>query len=214
MEDETLEIKSESPTESEETTQEKTDTITENENITADTPEQVTEVLQTKGFDYAELQKEFVDTGEISADTRKKLSDVGITDELIDNYIDGQLAKAEQERNEIATCVGGRENFDNIVKWASENLTTEEIISINSVTDKGIIQIILKDLKTRMEEKEGIIPSYTKGESGKAQTEIYRSQAEMFEAISNPKYRKDEAYRLDVQKKITASREAGVDLGI
>ena len=153
-------------------------------------------------------------TGEISADTRKKLSDVGITDELIDNYIDGQLAKAEQERNEIATCVGGRENFDNIVKWASENLTTEEIISINSVTDKGIIQIILKDLKTRMEEKEGIIPSYTKGESGKAQTEIYRSQAEMFEAISNPKYRKDEAYRLDVQKKITASREAGVDLGI
>ena len=214
MEDETLEIKSESPTESEETTQEKTDTITENENITADTPEQVTEVLQTKGFDYAELQKEFVDTGEISADTRKKLSDVGITDELIDNYIDGQLAKAEQERNEIATCVGGRENFDNIVKWASENLTTEEIISINSVTDKGIIQIILKDLKARMEEKEGIIPSYTKGESGKAQTEIYRSQAEMFEAISNPKYRKDEAYRLDVQKKITASREAGVDLGI
>lgn len=214
MEDETLEIKSESPTESEETTQEKTDTITENENITADTPEQVTEVLQTKGFDYAELQKEFVDTGEISADTRKKLSDVGITDDLIDNYIDGQLAKAEQERNEIATCVGGRENFDNIVKWASENLTTEEIISINSVTDKGIIQIILKDLKTRMEEKEGIIPSYTKGESGKAQTEIYRSQAEMFEAISNPKYRKDEAYRLDVQKKITASREAGVDLGI
>ena len=214
MEDETLEIKSESPTESEETTQEKTDTITENENITADTPEQVTEVLQTKGFDYAELQKEFVDTGEISADTRKKLSDVGITDDLIDNYIDGQLAKAEQERNEIATCVGGRENFDNIVKWASENLTTEEIISINSVTDKGIIQIILKDLKARMEEKEGIIPSYTKGESGKAQTEIYRSQAEMFEAISNPKYRKDEAYRLDVQKKITASREAGVDLGI
>lgn len=214
MEDETLEIKSESPTETEETTQEKIDTTTENENITADTPEQVTEVLQTKGFDYAELQKEFVDTGEISADTRKKLSDVGITDELIDNYINGQLAKAEQERNEISTCVGGRENFDNIVKWASENLTTEEIISINSVTDKGIIQIILKDLKTRMEEKEGIIPSYTKGESGKAQTEIYRSQAEMFEAISNPKYRKDEAYRLDVQKKITASREAGVDLGI
>lgn len=214
MEDETLEIKSESPTETEETTQEKIDTTTENENITADTPEQVAEVLQTKGFDYAELQKEFVDTGEISADTRKKLSDVGITDELIDNYIDGQLAKAEQERNEISTCVGGRENFDNIVKWASENLTTEEIISINSVTDKGIIQIILKDLKTRMEEKEGIIPSYTKGESGKAQTEIYRSQAEMFEAISNPKYRKDEAYRLDVQKKITASREAGVDLGI
>ena len=44
--------------------------------------------------------------------------------------------------------------------------------------------------------------------------DIFRSQAEMFEAINNPKYRKDEAYRHDVQRKVTASREAGIDLGI
>ena len=178
------------------------------------TQEQAQEVLQTKGFDYVALQKEYLETGNISETTRKHLSEVGITSELVDNFIEGQIAKAEQERNELATCVGGRENFDNIIKWASENLSETEIKSINGITDKSVITIILKDLKNRMEEKEGITPNYTNGEAGKVAKDIFRSQAEMFEAISNPKYRVDEAYRADVQRKVTASREAGVDLGI
>ena len=182
--------------------------------IVAETQEQAQEVLQTKGFDYAELQKEFIATGKISESTRKQLAEVGITGELVDNFIEGQIAKAEQEKNEIAECIGGRETFDNVIKWASENLSEAEIKSINGITDKSVIQIILKDLKNRMEEKEGITPNYTQGEGGKPAKDIFRSQAEMFEAISNPKYRVDEAYRADVQKKVTASREAGIDLGI
>lgn len=176
--------------------------------------EQAQEVLKTKGFDYAELQKEFIETGNISETTRSDLAKVGITGELVDSFIEGQKAKAEQERNELASCVGGRRKFDSIIQWAAKNLSESEITSINSVTDKDIIQIILKDLKARMEEQEGITPNYTNGEGGKISKEIYRSQAEMFEAISNPKYGKDEAYRHDVQQKITASREAGIDLGI
>ena len=187
---------------------------TEKTEIVAETQEQAQEVLQTKGFDYAELQKEFSATGKISESTRKQLAEVGITGELVDNFIEGQIAKAEQEKNEIAECIGGRETFDNVIKWASENLSEAEIKSINGITDKSVIQIILKDLKNRMEEKEGITPNYTQGEGGKPAKDIFRSQAEMFEAISNPKYRVDEAYRADVQKKVTASREAGIDLGI
>lgn len=206
----------------EETQEEKTEgTETSNETvetekteIVAETQEQAQEVLQTKGFDYAELQKEFIETGKISESTRKQLVEVGITGELVDNFIEGQMAKAEQEKNEIAECIGGRENFDNVIKWASENLSETEIKSINGITDKSIIQIILKDLKNRMDEKEGITPNYTQGEGGKPAKDIFRSQAEMFEAISNPKYRVDEAYRADVQRKVTASREAGIDLGI
>ncbi len=187
---------------------------TETEIELPQTQEQAQEVLQTKGFDYVALQKEYLETGNISETTRKQLSEVGITSELVDNFIEGQIAKAEQERNELAACVGGRENFDNIIKWASENLSEAEIKSINGITDKSVITIILKDLKNRMEEKEGITPNYTNGEAGKIVKDIFRSQAEMFEAISNPKYRVDEAYRADVQRKVTASREAGVDLGI
>ena len=172
------------------------------------------DVLKSKGFDYAELAKEFDEKGEISKETRAKLAEVGITDELIDGYIEGQKAKVQKEFDELSVCIGGRESFDTVIKWAAENLPQEEIQSINAVRDKNVLKIILKDLKSRMEDKEGITPEYTKGEGGKPAQDIYRSQAEMFEDIMNPKYKKDEAYRKDVQKKIAASREAGVDLGI
>ena len=65
-----------------------------------------------------------------------------------------------------------------------------------------------------MEKHEGKTPEYQKGSGDKPSTEMFNSQAEMFEAIKDPKYKKDEYYRSLVQKKITASREAGVDLGI
>lgn len=176
--------------------------------------DEAAKILETKGFDYAALSKEYNETGEISAESRAALAKVGITDEVIDNFIAGQEAKVEVERNELAECIGGREVFNDVLKWASENCSADEIASINAVRDKNIIRMILKDLKARMEDKEGITPDYTKGDGSKPAVDVYRSQAEMFEAISNPKYQKDEAYRLDVQKKIAASREAGIDLGI
>ena len=176
--------------------------------------EEAAKILETKGFDYAALSKEYNETGKISKETRAKLAEVGITDEVIDNFISGQEAKAEVERNQMAECIGGRQVFDEVLKWAAVNIPADEIASINQVRDKNIIKIILKDLKARMEDKEGITPDYTKGDGSKPAVEVYRSQAEMFEAISNPKYQKDEAYREDVKKKIAASREAGIDLGI
>ena len=93
-------------------------------------------------------------------------------------------------------------------------LKADKIDIIVSFLMESGVRMILKDLKARMEDKEGITPDYTKGDGSKPAVDVYRSQAEMFEAISNPKYQKDEAYRLDVQKKIAASREAGIDLGI
>ena len=56
-------------------------------------------------------------------------------------------AKAEQDYNEISEVVGGRENFNTIIKWAAHNLDPEEIKSINAVTDKYQVKSILRDLK-------------------------------------------------------------------
>lgn len=176
--------------------------------------EEVADALKTKGFDYDTLVQEYATTGEISVKTRAELAKVGITGTIIDNYIVGMKAKAEQDYNEIAEVVGGREEFDKIIDWTAHNVDAEEIAVINSLTSKIQIKSYLRDLKARMENQEGKTPEYQKGSGDKTTTEMYRSQAEMFEAINNPKYKKDEAYRLDVQKKITASREAGVDLGI
>lgn len=177
--------------------------------------EEVSKALDKKGVDFSNLVDEFQTTGAISEATRARLAEVGIPNEVVDNYIEGAKARAEVEYNEMSQCVGGREKFNTILKWAADNLSPQEIKSINAVTDRFQIENILIGLKNRMEEKEGVMPEYQKGEGSQTPAvEGFRSQAEMFEAIKDPKYNKDEAYRRDVLKKITASREAGIDLGI
>ena len=187
------------------------------ENLDPKTIEQskVTDILQGKGFDYAELQKEFNETGDLSKDTRDKLSQSGISEEMLDNYIEGQKARVEKEIDEISQCVGGREKMTEVIKWAAENLTDEEKMSINGVTDKNLMMIVLENLKGRMEEKEGKLPeAQIEGEGTKTTIDVYKSQAQMLEAIRDSRYKTDEAYRAEVLEKIHASREAGIDLGI
>ena len=174
---------------------------------------EVADALKGVGFDYDSLCQEYITTGGIGEKTRAELAKVGITGTIIDNYIVGMQAKAQQDYNEVAEVVGGREKFDEIIQWAAHNCSPDEINYINSVTNKFGVKSILRDLKERMEEKEGKTPDYQKGDGDKPSVEIFHSQAEMFEAIKDPKYKKDEYYRSLVSKKIAASREAGVDLG-
>ena len=171
-------------------------------------------LLQISGLNYADLQNEYNETGNISKESRDKLLQYGISGEFIDEYIKGQEAVLDVELNEISECIGGRKSLSAVLDWAGNNLPEEEKISINSVHDKNLLKIILKDLKLRMEENEGIMPQYVKGDGAKVFQNVFRSKAEMFEAIKNPKYKKDEAYRSDVQRKIAASMRAGIDLGI
>jgi len=184
------------------------------EDVDLDNPEEVSNALNKKGIDYNALSEEYLANGDISEESYKALEEAGIPREMVVNYIKGYEARAEIEKNELAECVGGREAMDKIIDWAAHNLKKEEILSINEIRDKFQLKAVLRGLKTDMEEKEGKNPDYQTGTGDKTTNIGFRSKAEMYEAINNPKYEKDEAYREDVRKKIAASREAGVDLGI
>ena len=184
------------------------------EDVDLENPEDVSNALDKKGVDYNALAEEYIKKGKLSDESMASLAAVGISAEMVNDYIKGYEARAELERNELAECVGGRESLEEIINWAANNLKKEEIIALNEIRNKFELKAVLRGLKTDMEEKEGKAPNYQKGTGDKPTVNGFRSQAEMFEAIKDPKYNKDEAYRADVQKKIAASREAGIDLGI
>lgn len=184
------------------------------EDVNLENPDEVSDALDKKGVDYNALAEEYIANGKLSDKSMADLAAVGIPPEMVNDYIKGYEARAELERNELAECVGGREAMEEIITWAASNLKKEEIITLNAIRNKFELEAVLIGLKSRMEEKEGKTPNYQKGTGDKPVITGFRSQAEMFEAIKDPKYNKDEAYRADVQKKIAASREAGIDLGI
>lgn len=196
----------------EETEEEKTDIKTDE--VKEEITEKTEELLEEKGLDFNQLQEEYKQNNGFTEETKQKLQKIGITEDVINCYIEGQKARAEQEINKLAECVGGRESFDEILKWTAKNVDKAEIEAINKVTDPAIVKIILKDLQGRMVAKEGKLPSYVNDTAGgNAKTEVFESQLEMREAILDPRYQKDEVYRKKVMKKISASREAGINLG-
>lgn len=184
------------------------------EDVDLENVEEVTKALDKKGVDYGALVEEYIANGQLSEKSMEALAAIGISPEMVEDYTKGAEARIELERNELAKCVGGREQMEEIIDWAAHNLSKEEIVELNSIRNKFQLETTLIGLKTRMENKEGKTPDYQKGTGDKATVNGFRSQAEMFEAIKDPKYQKDEAYRNDVHKKIAASREAGIDLGI
>lgn len=206
-------VKKDDSAENNESEDENTDDINP-EDVDLDNPEDVSNALDKKGVDYNALAEEYIKNGKLSDTSMASLEAVGIPAEMVEDYIKGYEARAELERNELAECVGGRDAMEEIINWAANNLKKEEIVTLNAIRNKFELESVLIGLKAKMEEKEGKTPNYQKGTGDKPAVNGFRSQAEMFEAIKDPKYNKDEAYRADVQKKIAASREAGIDLGI
>lgn len=202
------------PTAAEESTTEPTETSEPTaESLKIDT-ENVEESLKTIGFDYQALVEEYATNGDLTKETVEKLNKAGITNEFIEDFINGKKAQVELELNEISQVVGGRESMQTVINWAAKNLKVEEIESINSVRDKNIQKIILKDLKARMDEKEGVPPKFIEGGVKPSTPNIFESQAQMFEAIRDKRYQTDPAYQAKVTEKIKASRAAGINLGV
>ncbi len=172
---------------------------------------EATEILEGKGINYDELQTEWDEKGELSEETYQKLEKAGITREIANSYIEGRKAIVERTWDDIASVVGGRDEMANIVNWAINNLSEEEKTIIEAERNPYIIKVLLKDLRQQMIDKEGYVPQTTiTGDSGDTTGNYFRSMAEVEEAINDPKYAKDEVYRSDVARKITASREAGI----
>lgn len=180
------------------------------EDIDQNDDKQVAEMLNHKGFDMNKLQEEFDKYGDITEETRKELEKVGITGAILDSYIEGRWAVVEKQMTEIANSVGGRETFDSICNWARANLSEEERAAYSNTQNPVLIKAILRDLKNRMENSDGIVPQQLTGNESSSSGDYFQSMAEVEEAINDPKYAKDEVYRSKVARKITASREAGV----
>lgn len=178
--------------------------------------DKIEDKLTESGFDYKALEKEYLDNnGELLKETREKLNKQGFSNEFIDDFINGKKALYEQEINELAEVIGGRQIYDEVIRFASENLEPEVINSINQIRDKNVLKLLLPVLKSQMEEKEGTPPEITlQGNGGSQNIELFESQQQMFEAIRDPRYKNDPAYQAKVTKRIRASREAGIDLGI
>ena len=113
----------------------------------------------------------------------------------------------DQDVNGLKGLVGGEKNYNEMLGWASQNLSDQDIEMYDAVMELGnpaAARFAIEALAYRYQESNGVEPDLVQGKSpgvGGA----FRSQSEVVQAMSDPRYDNDPAYRRDVMKKLERS---------
>lgn len=156
----------------------------------------------------AEFEQEFAEKGELSAESYAKLEKLGFGKDIVDSYIEGQKARVAAWEAKAHSAVGGKEKFEQMTAWASTGLSPAEIDAFNDAMVSGNeaqMMLAIQGVQAKFSAANGTQPALLGGSKGTDQVAGFRSQAEMTAAMSDPRYKKDPAYRADVEKRVGAS---------
>ena len=178
-------------------------------------PEEVADgvnLIQTASEEYWE------NDGAISEETMERFTEMS-SSELVEAYmairdrnpdIDGGGESpdlTDAEMNQVYNSAGGEAEYKNLTSWAAENLDESKMDAFNDIIDRGnatSIQIAVAGLRAEYEAQEGYEGRMLTGKAARTQ-DGFRSQAEVVQAMSDPRYERDEAYRQDVYDKLERS---------
>ena len=158
---------------------------------------------------YIELQKKL---GEPREDVRNEEGDEETetpeeVEESSDNEEQGEVL-TEAQAQELFKMVGGEKAYKSMITWAGQNLSKQEIEMYDSVMGKGdpnAIFFAVQALNSKYTDAVGTDGQLLSGKSAKSEDNSFRSQAELVQAMSDPRYDSDPAYRRDVLNKLANS---------
>ena len=155
--------------------------------------------------------QEFAENGELTPETRDALAEMDSA-ELLDAYM--SLAQppspdlSDSDVSSLKASVGGEESYNQITGWASEALSEVELEAFNTTVDSGSlaqIQMVMAGLQARYQAENGYEGTQLQGKAPSNSRDTFRSQAEVVEAINDPRYDRDPAYRNDILMKLERS---------
>ena len=156
--------------------------------------------------------------GTLTPEMYDELNEAGFSDETIDAYLGGlrnQLGYEEAEVNtlgdseiaDIKNIAGGEQGYADVVQWASENLPEADIEAFDEVintANEAAVRFAVKALVGQYEDAVGRTPDLVTGKQSST-GQAYRSMAEVVRDMSDPRYDNDDAYRMDVMRKLERS---------
>ena len=178
---------------------------------------EVTELSNNAAY-MLELSKEYQANGKLSDEAMQKLASLDQT-ELINSYFEYAATLGEQivsqqlaaeQVNQIQDSVGGSEAYGEMISWAANTLSEQEINDYNSITNGNNVaaaRFAVEALSNRWKAAEGYEAPLLTGKTGSPGIKPFRSQAELARAIANPKYESDPAYRMDVENRLQRSKD-------
>ena len=177
-------------------------------------------IFQKAEIDPFKMNEHFAENnGTLTDEMYNQLGEAGLNKTVVDAYLKGvrqevgieeaaaQPELSESEVSDLKGLAGGESGYNDLMKWASENLAKNDIESFDDVLatgNKSAVKFAIKALVGQMEETEGRDSNIVTGKKPVA-GDAYRSMAEVVRDMNKPEYETDPAYRADVQRKIERS---------
>ena len=200
------------PEEGEEPSEEPTEPTEEDKEEETEEDVEITANVKT----FTEIATRFDAEGGLTPEDMETLSAMD-SKELVETYFKYhavQTAKYTQENatakelQSIRDSVGGDEAYGQMIQWAGQNLSPEEIDQFNVVANSNnaaALGFAVEALSNRWKSVEGYEAPLVTGRKAASKSKVFRSQAELGRAISDPRYSTDPAYRQDVEEKLARS---------
>jgi len=198
----------------------KEETGTENDGEDSDTSDEPVaqednDISETAQFIQDASSEYFSNNNQLKPETVQKLKEMP-SEQLIDAYLELQKNASIQpqqlsdsDADAILASVGGEDVYNETLSWAADNLKPDEVAAFDNVINSGnkdAIFFAVQALNQRYQDAVGFEGKRVSGKSVKnTSVKGFRSQAELARAISDPRYRNDPAYRLDIQDRLAAS---------
>lgn len=167
------------------------------------------EAEESSDYTFDDALADYQSTGEMTEELSKALEDM--TPQEVFEAMAGQgpdgREMTEQDVTSVYNSVGGEEQYQALIGWAKDNFSEAEISAYDAVMDTGDmnqISFALQALYARYTDAVGSEGDLLQGKPAASQS-TFRSQAELIQAMNDPRYESDPAYRDDVIQKLGRS---------
>ncbi len=181
----------------------------ENKAEPSETEDNATSEPEVTNSAVTSASEEYFETGELSEETYKSLEANGIPKEMVDMYVNGYEAVANQQQQTLMQEAGGKENYDAMSEWAATALTDQEQEVYNNTVESGDVNaatMAIRGLYARFQSDGGTPVSLVQGDtSGTAGALPFSSSKEMTIAMQDPRYSYDNKYREQVSQRLSVT---------
>tara|TARA_Y100001963_G_scaffold136234_1_gene198685 strand:+ start:93 stop:878 length:786 start_codon:yes stop_codon:yes gene_type:complete len=115
---------------------------------------------------------------------------------------------SEKDVEQIHGLVGGQENYSNMMSWAQQNVSEQEVNMYDAVMELGnplAAYFAVQSLALKYQDAAGRDGQMITGKAPKTSSDVFKSQAEMVRAMEDPRYNDDPAYRQELIEKLERS---------
>ena len=150
------------------------------------------------------MEEEIVENGTLSDETIQELEERGFSRQMVDIYVQGQKAMVQQARSNCSIHQRRRE-IRYMMRWAAENLSESEIDSYDEVMmwgDMNAKAMMVQGLFSRYQQ-DNPSPNLLQARRCGQTTAGFASWAQVTEAMRDPRYNNDPAYRDEVTRKLS-----------